>query len=334
MAEKQPLNATFFAFQKRDGSVLLPASVAFAVLMIVGLVVLGVVAYFALGGPAFVEWYNNAMIASAKGGAPEPPPNLGAIFLIFPIEMIALFFYFVALAAFESSSLRWLIRGEKSNPFNLCFGADMWRVYGTYWFWFLFFFCTAIIFAIWMVVLGAIGGAIGGKDNAGPAVLIGLVGCLVWFVAWIYVAVRLAPAAATSIGAGHFAPLKAWGVSSGRFWALFGAFLLIFIIYIIASIVVGGVTMGAYFATVFGGVDWSKMGSDPTGFSAAYQSAVLEGMQKLWSSPASIALYIGGQIAIYALALLIYVMCYGVNARAVRVALDEGKLEHNPAAAS
>src|SRR5690242_14103168 len=130
MAEKQPLHATFFAFQKRDGSVLLPASVAFAILLIVGFVILGVVGYFALGGNAFVGWYTNAVIASSKGGAPETPPNMGAIFLILPLEIVAAFFYCVALAAYESSCLRWMIRGEKSSPFNLCFGADMWRVYG------------------------------------------------------------------------------------------------------------------------------------------------------------------------------------------------------------
>jgi hypothetical protein len=185
-----------------------------------------------------------------------------------------------------------------------------------------------------MVVLGAIGAAVGGKDNPGPAVLVVFAGCIAWFVAWIFVAVRLAPASGASIGAGHFAPLKAWSVSRGRFWALFGAFLLIFLIYLAACIIVGSVTMGAYFATVFNGVDWTKMSSDPAGWSQAYQSAVLEGMRKMWSSPATIALYVGGQIVFYVLALTIYVLCYGVNARAVRVALDEGKLEHNPAAST
>ena len=155
MADTQSLNATFFAFQKRDKAVLLPASVAFAIAVIVGFLIIGVAAFFLLGGMDFVHWYADTTNAAAKGVPPSLPPNMGAIFLIFPIEMLSLFFYFVLLASFESSCLRWMIRGERSGPLNLCFGADMWRVYGTYWFWFLYFFCTGILFFIVMFVLAA-----------------------------------------------------------------------------------------------------------------------------------------------------------------------------------
>jgi hypothetical protein len=74
------------------------------------------------------------------------------------------------------------------------------------------------------------------------------------------------------------------------------------------------------------------MHSDPTGFSAAYQAANLEAMQRMFTNPVSIALYCGGQIAFYAIAMVFYLMFYGVNARAVQVALEEGKLAHAPPA--
>jgi len=332
MSERQSLNATFFAFNKRDKMVLLPAAIAFVVALIIGLIVIGVAAFYAVGGMSFIDWYRDAIATSAKGGAPQPPPNMGAVFLILPFELVTAFVYFVLLASFESSCLRWMIRGEKSGPLNLCFGADMWRVYATYWVWFLYFFCTGIGFFIWMIALGAIGNAVGGQNNPMAVFLVGMVGCIAWVVAWVYAAVRLAPASATSIGAGHFAPTKAWSVSSDRFWGLFGAFLLIFIIYVVAAFLNSSVTMGAYFASLFSGLDWTAMKADPKAFSAAYQAASLQAMAKMFSNPLSIALYCGGQFVLYALALVFYIMFYGVNARAVQVALEDGKLAHEPPA--
>lgn len=226
-----------------------------------------------------------------------------------------------------------MIRGEKSGPLNLYFGADMWRVYATYWVWFLFFVCSAIAFGIVMFVLGLTAGAAGGKDNAALAGLVVLIGCVAWFVAWIYVAVRLAPAAAASIGAGHFAPLKAWNVSRERFWALFGSFLLLFVIYVVAAIVVGAIAMGPFYAAIFSGVDWTQANSDPTAFSESYQAASMAAMQKLLSNPTTWALYFGGQIVAWVVALVFYVLLYGVNARAVQAALAEGKLAYEPPAA-
>ena len=80
---------------------------------------------------------------------------------------------------------------------NLHFGADMWRVYGTYWVWFLYFIVTWIVFWIVLFAAGAIGAMIGGRDNPMIAGLLVMGVCAVWVLAWIYVTVRLAPAAAS-----------------------------------------------------------------------------------------------------------------------------------------
>jgi hypothetical protein len=331
MAES--LNATFFSFRKREqGGVLLGASIAYAVVMLVFTLGFCAAAFMMLGGMDFVHWYADTIATVGKGGGaiPSTPPNLGAIFLIFPLEMIFLFFFAVLLASFESSCLRWMIRGERSKPFNLCFGADMWRVYATYWVWFLYFLCTGILFWIFMLVFALIGGAVGGRDNPMVAGLVVSIACIAWILGWTYVAVRLAPAAATSIGVGHFAPLKAWSVSRGRFWALLGSYLLLMLLYIVAAIVVGGIAMGPFYASVFSHVDWSTMGSDPQGFSRSYQAANMQALQSLLANPASIALYVGGQILVYAVGLVFYLLFYGVNARAVQAALEEGKVTLAP----
>jgi len=241
----EPLNATFFAFHKREkGGVLLGASVAFGVLMLLLFIAFGL-AIWALMGQDFFTWSQQMAEVNAKTTPGQLPANFGRIFLIFPIEMVWLFFFFVSLAAFESSCLRWMTRGERSSPLNLHFGPDMWRVYGAYWVWFLYFIVTWIVFWIVILAAGAIGAMIGGRDNPMIAGLLVFAVCAIWVVGWIYVTVRLAPAAATSVGVREFAPLKAWTVSRGRFWALFGSYLLLYVLYLIALAIVSGVFFGA-----------------------------------------------------------------------------------------
>ena len=323
----EPLNATFFAFHKREkGGVLLGASVAFGILMVLLFIAFGL-AIWALMGQDFFTWSQQMAEMNAKTTPGQLPANFGRIFLIFPIEMVWLFFFFVALAAFESSCLRWMTRGERSSPMNLHFGADMWRVYGAYWAWFLYFIVTWFVFWIVLFAAGAIGAMIGGRDNPTIAGLLVIGVCAIWVLGWIYVTVRLAPAAATSIGVREFAPLKAWTVSRGRFWALFGSYLLLYVLYVIALAIVSGVFFGAMYANAFSHIDWTSMSSDPQGFSQRYSEANLELMRQMFGSPVSIALYIVGQVATYAVGLVFWLLFYGVNTRAVIAAARDGKIQ-------
>jgi hypothetical protein len=322
----EPLNATFFTFKKREKGALLGASISFGVVMIL-LVIALAVAIWAVLGQDYFSWARQMAEMNAKTTPGQLPPNFGRMMLIFPIEFVWMFFLFVALAAFESSCLRWLIRGERSSPVNLCFGADMWRVYGAYWMWFFYFFVSYIVFIIVLIAAGAVGAVIGGRDNPAIAGLaIGAVS-IAWVLAWCYVVIRLAPAAATSVGTRKFAPLTAWTVSRGRFWALFGSYLLVLIVYAIAIVAVWVVFFGPTYLNVFRSVDWSSMSGDPQGFSRRYSEANLELMRQMFGSPLAIGLYIGGQIVNYAVAIVFSLVLYGINARAVIAAASEGKVQ-------
>lgn len=324
----EPLNATFFAFKKREnGGVLLGASIAFVIALVLLLVAFGAAVWFALGGSDFLHWYSQVLGQAGKGAAPDAPPNLAGIFWVFPIEFAFLFFYFILIAAYESACLRWMIRGERSGALQLCFGADMWRVYGTYWVWLLFFVLSGILFWIVMLVVGIAAGSAGDGKNAMMPGLAVMAACIVWVLAWITVAVRLAPAAATSVGIGEFAPLKAWSVSGGRFWALFGSFLLATLLYIIVGIVLGVVFFGAFYGAVFGQIDWSQATSDPVAFNRSYEQAMMQALHNQFSNPVAIATYFGGQVVMWALAIVFYLLLFGINARAVQAALEEGKVE-------
>jgi hypothetical protein len=322
MAEK--LGATFFAFRKREkGGVLVGSSIAYAIAFVLLYAALIGVAWFLIGGGEFMTWYNETMAAQVRGEVySEPPPNPSGILLMIPLGLVWVFVMFVLLAAYESACVRWMLRGEESGPLRLHFGADMWRVYGTYWVWFLYILISWVVFVIAVAVSGIAGVQAG---EASPLVVLGV--ALVFCLAWLYVTVRLSPASATSIGLGEFAPLKAWTVSRGRFWALFGAYLLLFIMYFVIVCVVTGITLSSYYSQVFGGLDWTLAQTNPDAFMREYEQASLAATQQMFSNPASIAIYIGSQVLAFAIAMVFYLLWFGIEARAVQAALMEGKIE-------
>lgn len=330
MAEQQSLNATFFAFKKREqGGVLLGASVFYAIAMIVAYAVLVGVAWLLLGGPSFMTWYNEIAAAQARGEvSQEMPPNMSGLFMLIPVVFVWVLLLFILLAAYESACVRWMVRGEKSAPLNLHFGADMWRVYGTYWFWLVYSIVSCIIFFVAMFVVGLAASAAG---DAGGWITLAAIPVLL--AGWLYTSVRLSPASATSVGIGEFAPFKAWRVSSGRFWALFGAYLLLAVLYLIVITVVSGLVLGSYYAQILGGLDWTLAQTDPDAFMRQYEQASLAAAQGLFATPLSTALYIGGQVLIYAVVMVFYVLWFGVQSRAVQAALEDGKIEKAAAAA-
>lgn len=322
MAEK--LDATFFAVRKREkGGVLTGASIAYAAGFILLYAALIGVAWLTLGGGAFVSWYNEALAAQASGEVYEAaPPNPMGVLLLLPVAFVWVFLLFILFAAYEAACVRWMLRGDTSAPLQLHFGADMWRVYGTYWAWLIYVAITWVIFFVVMMAAGAVGansGAMGGW--------VGLAITAAYLVAWFYTSVRLSPASATSIGVGEFAPLKAWRASKGRFWALFGSYFLLIIIYFVVVCFVSAIALGSFYSQVFGGLDWTMAQTNPEGFMREYEQASMRAMQQMFSNPASIALYVASQVLTFVIALMFYVLWFGVEARAVQAALEEGKIE-------
>lgn len=313
----EPLNATFFAFRKREKSVLLPATIIYAVLsLLVG------AAFVALNWDAFVDYLNWAASFSERAGqggdqaammqAMMPPQSvmgLGGVYFLF------LLVYYVLMAAYEAACLRWMIRGETEGLFGLSLGADTWRVYFTYWLWFCLLIAFYIICA--MIVggfaIGMMGAFQGGEPNLGAMILaplgIGLlvVGLLVYF------GVRFAPAAATSIARRRFAFFDAWSVTRGRFWALLGAFVMLFMMFFVLIIVLE-VALGAAVAMTA----INSVGStEPKTAEEAFRA---------FANPQWAALVGGFVIAIIIASFTFYIALFGVNARAARAALDEGKI--------
>ena len=331
MADKQALNATFFAFRKREkGGVLLGATLAYAVLAIV----LGGLFFFlnAQGIMDYVNWVTNLSM-SAGAGKPGAPPSMemmmppAGVMSLIPAYILFILFYYVLFAAYEAACLRWLIRGETGGLLGLTLGADTWRVYFGYWVW-LF-----LLIAFYIVCAIVVGGTIfsmaavmqGDMSNAGPAVaivppavaIVPFVLVLVLLIGLLYFGVRFAPAAATSIARRRFAFFDAWKVTKGRLWPLFGAYLLLFLMYVVAAIVIAmafGALIGANVAGQMGGLG----AAPPETPEAAFRA---------FATPQMLASVVAVYALILGVVLVFVVSLFGVNARAAQAALEEGRIQ-------
>ena len=319
MSDKQALNATFFAFRKREKAALLPTTLAFAVIVLA----MGAV-FTALNWQAFVDymnWVASISASNANSAAAGVPPSMDAmmppqsVMSIMPAYFLFLLGYYILLAAYEAACLRWMIHGETSGLFGLSLGADTWRVYFSYWIWFLLLIAFYIVCAI--VAGGAMAsvfmGMQGGAEPSPAAVIIPLVLGLLVVLALIYFSVRLAPAAATSVARRKFAFFDAWKVSKGRFWGLLGAFVLLFLMFMVFVIAVE-----VAFGVMVGMTAMNSVGQ------AEPQSA--EEAFRAFATPQYMAGIVALIVAITIASFLFYIALFGVNARAASLALEEGKI--------
>lgn len=319
MSDKQALNATFFAFRKREKAALLPTTLAFAVIVLA----MGAV-FTALNWQAFVDymnWVASISASNANSAAAGVPPSMDAmmppqsVMSIMPAYFLFLLGYYILLAAYEAACLRWMIHGETGGLFGLSLGADTWRVYFSYWIWFLLLIAFYIVCAI--VAGGAMAsvfmGMQGGGEPSPAAVIIPLVLGLLVVLALIYFSVRLAPAAATSVARRKFAFFDAWKVSKGRFWGLLGAFVLLFLMFIVFVIAVE-----VAFGVMVGMTAMNSVGqTEPQSAEEAFRA---------FATPQYMAGIVALIVAITIASFLFYIALFGVNARAASLALEEGKI--------
>ncbi|MBL8546022.1 MAG: hypothetical protein JNL81_06125 [Hyphomonadaceae bacterium] len=313
MAEKQPLNATMFAFKKRErGGVLLGATLAYVVL---AFAMFGIFAALNWQGARdYMMWITSFSQSydPANPSSVAPPP--ASVMGLLPAYFLLLFFTYVLLASYEAACLRWMIRGETGGLFGLSLGADTWRVYAGYWMWFLLLIAAYIACAvIALVFMGSIF-AVGSTGDANAMTSLGFAAPVLFLVillGLLFFAVRLAPAAATSIARKKFAFFDAWTVTKGRFWALLGSFVLLWLMYVVAVIVLSvgiGVAVGM-------------------GAGGAYNpNATPEEAMDVFASPQVLApvLVIYGLMIVAAF--VWFLALFGINARAAQAALEEGKI--------
>jgi hypothetical protein len=135
---------------------------------------------------------------------------------------------------------------------------------------------------------------------------------LVIFCALIFFSVRLAPAAATSVARKRFAFFDVWKVTKGRFWALFGSFLLIWLMFVVFYAIAVVALIAVMTSTAVG--QWQGGTSTEQALQA-------------FSAPHVLASIIVFTVLMTIAGYAVYIAMFGVNARAAALALEEGKIK-------
>ena len=319
----EPLNATFFAFKKREQSgVLLRLTLAFVIVAIVLCAVFGVLFWSSLG--PLLEWYVQVLEAAATNdsAAIEAAGLPAGFFGVIGGILLWMFPFYILCAAFEAGALRWMIHGETNGFMGLSLGGPTWRVWATYWLWLLLNIAFSIVMSVLMGVMVGVTAVGSGGDPAATLTVMPVV-YVIQYAVMIYFGVRLAPAAATSVARRKFAFFDSWTVTKGRFWPLLGSFFLLYVLYVLVSIVF----VVVFFAMVLGPAapDLASAANDPAQLNQVFLDVVRSYLQSL-SNPQNWIIIGALQLAGTIVGVVFYIAMYGVNARAAQAALQEGKI--------
>ncbi len=172
--------------------------------------------------------------------------NWGAVVLFY---LVILVLGLLLGSVFEAAALR---RYTRREGFSIGFGADELRLIGVYFLWLL------TIFGIYLgtaLPVGLVFGVLGYlAREAAPflAPLLMFVAIILIYCSLIFFSVRFSPAAAVTIRDRKLSFTSAWSATKGRFWPMFGAFLVLSIVVYVAMIVFFGITIGVGFAATGG----------------------------------------------------------------------------------
>lgn len=319
----EPLNATFFALKRRDRAVLLPASIIYA------LIVLALVAVWIGLNWSALNWMFSLMrdypSEPTQATGPEAARMLASMFSLFGWTFFLLIPFYMATAAYEAACLRWMIRGEAPGLFGLTLNNDTWRVWGVYWAWVaaqyaISFVMMILMFPLMFMMMGDIAAQGGTPDSDAM---------MEWqlkfqaitalqYIPLVFIGIRFGPAAATSVARKRFSFFEAWSVTRDRFFALLGSYALLWLIF------------GLAFAALYAAVAWTLYGSlfrDLLTTWPDVPARSLDGMMGLLKEPRTWIITGGSYLGFGGLILLYGVLSYGINARAVLAAIDEGRIE-------
>lgn len=171
--------------------------------------------------------------------------SLGNIILFYVILIVTSLIFG---AVFESAALRHYVRGE---GFSIRFSSDELRLIGVYFFWVL---TILLVYVVVVLPLGIIAGLIATAMNSSAQMVMlpmFLIIPLIVYAALIFVSVRLAPAAAITIRDKKLTFYSARKATKGRFWAMFAAYLIMFILMYVVLIIVAAI-IGVTGLAVFG----------------------------------------------------------------------------------
>lgn len=155
---------------------------------------------------------------------PDPSEVMGILSRLWVAMPLFLLLFWVFYSIMDAALLRWCYgRGARIR-----FGGIELRlmVIGLLWY--------VLGFVIWIPTTVLIG--LGAGISNIWLILFGSLSVFITLGAWIWLAVKFAPAAALTVYRGHFSVFRGWSASKGFFWGLLGAFAILWVIYLALSI--------------------------------------------------------------------------------------------------
>jgi hypothetical protein len=247
--------------------------------------------------------------AQASAMQPDGDPrammaSLGAMIgRIFLMELVMLMVFTVLMTAAQ----RAVLRPAEPGFASIRLGMDEVRMFALT---LLVFIGSYIGFVILAMVLGMIAALLATAVGVGAAGVAMLVAMLVAFGIFIWFEVRLCLAFPLTLLRRKIIIGESWRLTRGRFWTLFGAFLVLFLALLVLWMIVAALTQGAYWS------DLMRGGLNPQAVQAAAERQAAA--QAAFSPIMMAGLIFGGLVGGVTIAVF-----GGAVATAVRLLIDD-----------
>lgn len=197
------------------------------------------------------------------GAASDPEAIAANMQSMFGQLMLFQFLFFLLFVAMWTAALRAILRPSEGGVAFLRFGMDEIRMI------ILTVVIAILIYAGLVVAIIAaimIGAAAYAAAGAAAAIAVGVIAAIAALSVIIWLEVRLSLAFPLTLLRGDIIIAESWRLTRGRFWPLFGAYLVIFVVVTALSIAASFASTGSYL------VDLIQNMGDPEGLQRVIQA--------------------------------------------------------------
>ncbi len=188
----------------------------------------------------------------ASGAAADPTKTLAAFTTLLPFYAIVFPVALITSAVFTCAVYRAVLRPRDKGFGRLRIGADEFRMFLLWLVLGLLFLAGSIGLIVVFVIAGVALAALAKGAGAVAAIIAVCLAYLLMFLLMIWFGVRLSLAGPMTFTQRRLRLFDSWGLTKGRFWSLFGCYLLTFVF----SMIIGLVSL-----TVYGAVSVVASGS-------------------------------------------------------------------------